>query len=78
MGWSSWNELPQLSCPTLVIHGRDDRLIPPENGSLLASRIPGAALIELDGASHWIHADQLDATVAAVQAFIDKAGAKRE
>lgn len=72
MGWTSWNQLPQLRCPTLVLHGRDDQLIPPENGGLVASRIPGAELIELDNASHWIHTDQLDATTAAVQGFIDK------
>jgi pimeloyl-ACP methyl ester carboxylesterase len=78
MGWSSWNNLPALTCPTLVLHGRDDQLIPPDNGSVLAERIPGAALIELDRASHWIHTDQLDQTVAAVQDFINKVEAKRE
>ena len=78
MGWSSYSRLPQLQCPTLVLHGQQDLLIPPQNGRLLASRIAHAELVELPDASHWLHTDQLEATVGAVQQFIHKqsAGAK--
>ena len=72
MGWSSHSRLPHLQCRTLVLHGVEDQLIPPQNGCLLAQRIPGAELIALDQASHWIHTDQTDRTVEAVQAFIDE------
>jgi 3-oxoadipate enol-lactonase len=70
MGWTSYSRLPQLRCPTLVLHGQQDLLIPPQNGRLLAARITNAELVELADASHWIHTDQLDATAAAVDAFI--------
>ena len=69
MGWTTYSRLPQLRCPTLVLHGRQDQLIPPQNGRLLASRIPDAELVELADASHWIHTDQLDATASAIQKF---------
>ena len=72
MGWTSYHRLPQLRCPTLVLHGREDQLIPPANGELLAQRIAGAQLVELADASHWIHTDQPDRTVAALQAFTRK------
>ena len=72
IGWSSYSRLPSLRCPTLVIHGREDRLIPPRNGRLLAARIPGAELLEFDAASHWIHSDQPQRTAGAVEAFIGK------
>lgn len=44
--------LRKLTVPTLVVHGLDDPLVPPENGRLVAQAVPGARLIELDGAGH--------------------------
>jgi pimeloyl-ACP methyl ester carboxylesterase len=41
--------LGQIHIPTMVITGRDDRLVPPENSHLLAERIPGAILKEISG-----------------------------
>jgi pimeloyl-ACP methyl ester carboxylesterase len=38
--------------PTLVIHGKDDILVPIENGRLVAEAVPGARLLELDGMGH--------------------------
>ena len=44
--------LRELKVPTLVIHGADDPLIPPENGRRVAAAVPGARYIELPGAGH--------------------------
>ncbi len=45
--------LPELaSLPTLVIHGTDDRMLPVENGRLIASLIPGSRLEIFDGVGH--------------------------
>lgn len=44
--------LPQISVPTLVLHARLDEAIHPAQGRLLASRIPGATLVELDSRNH--------------------------
>lgn len=44
--------LRSLRVPTLVIHGLDDILIPPENGRIVAAAIPGARLIEIEGMGH--------------------------
>jgi len=70
MAWTSWHGLPALACPVLVVHGLEDRLIPPANGRLLAGRIPGAQLLEFDHASHWLMTDQLERTVGALFAFL--------
>jgi pimeloyl-ACP methyl ester carboxylesterase/DNA-binding CsgD family transcriptional regulator len=43
---------------TLVIHARDDRVVPVEEGRLLASLIPDARLIVLDSANHILLADE--------------------
>jgi 3-oxoadipate enol-lactonase len=78
MGWSSYYQLPRLRCPTLLLHGTQDKLIPPANAHLLAARIPGAKLIEMAGASHWLHSDQTARTVEAVLAFIGQIGSARQ
>jgi len=43
------NSVAKIKTPTLVMTGKDDRLIPPENSRLIAARIPGAILAELPG-----------------------------
>jgi len=44
--------LDQVRVPTLVMHGRDDAIVPIGEGRLLAERIPGAQFVELDSANH--------------------------
>ncbi len=41
--------LASIKVPTMVIAGRDDRLVPAENSRLMARHIPGAKLVELAG-----------------------------
>jgi 3-oxoadipate enol-lactonase len=72
IGWSAYLALPRFACPTLVMHGAQDRLVPPENGRRTAERIPGAELIEMTGASHWLMTDQNAQCLAALRAHIDR------
>lgn len=44
--------LPQVNVPTLVMHCRDDHLIPFEEGRIMASRIPNAEFVALDSRNH--------------------------
>jgi pimeloyl-ACP methyl ester carboxylesterase len=45
-----WRErLPQLTAPTLVVHGATDPFFPVGNAQALAAEIPGATLLVLDG-----------------------------
>jgi len=53
----TWDELPSLRLPTLVVHGDADLLIPPENGHRLAQRIPGAELLLVPGAGHMLQTE---------------------
>lgn len=48
----SWDALPQITAPTLVLHGSDDTINVTANAALLASRIPGAELQLIEGARH--------------------------
>lgn len=51
-GADTYERLPQIKAPTLVIAGDSDRLIPFENSKVLASRIPGAELVIVKNAGH--------------------------
>jgi pimeloyl-ACP methyl ester carboxylesterase len=44
--------LPQVKVPTLVMHCRDDQLVPFEAGRSMAARIPGAEFVALDSRNH--------------------------
>jgi len=43
---------PRVRCPTLVMHARDDRRVPYEEGRQLAGLIPGARFALLEGCNH--------------------------
>ena len=43
---------PQVRCPTLVLHPRDDANVPFEEGRALAAAIPGARLVSLASRNH--------------------------
>jgi pimeloyl-ACP methyl ester carboxylesterase/DNA-binding CsgD family transcriptional regulator len=49
---------PRVDARTLVIHARGDRVVPVEEGRLLAALIPGARLVVLDSANHILLADE--------------------
>ena len=44
--------LTQISCPTLVVHGGEDRIIDPQAAAVLATTIPTAKLCLLPQAGH--------------------------
>ena len=52
MSHNTYERLPDIKAPTLVIHGDVDKLIPVENAKIIASRIPGAELVILEKMGH--------------------------
>jgi pimeloyl-ACP methyl ester carboxylesterase len=50
----TYERLPEIKAPTLIIHGDADRLQPVENARILASRIPNAELVTFKNAGHWM------------------------
>jgi pimeloyl-ACP methyl ester carboxylesterase/class 3 adenylate cyclase len=45
--------LPTIRVPTLVLHKRDDQVVPIEDGKYIADHSDGAKFVELPGADHW-------------------------
>src|SRR5262245_19416216 len=69
-GFDSYDRLPTLRVPTLVIHGSEDQAIPAENARMLSERIPNAELVILEGAGHLYHSEQAEEADAAVLDFV--------
>lgn len=70
--WSAYRRLPRIGVPTLVIHGDQDRLVPPENGRVIASRIPGARFELIRDAGHILITDQPEACAEAIGRFLEE------
>ena len=51
------DRLPQIRAPTLVLHGKRDILVPPENAAILAEAIPNATLFYLENSAHGLVED---------------------
>jgi pimeloyl-ACP methyl ester carboxylesterase len=69
--WAAYPNLPQVTAPTLVLHGLQDALIPPANARLIASRLPAAKLVELPEASHWLMTDANEACLLALREHLE-------
>jgi pimeloyl-ACP methyl ester carboxylesterase len=68
--WNSYRRLPRIKAPTLVVHGKDDCLVPPTNGRVVARRIPGARFELIPNAGHILITDQLEACVSLMLDFL--------
>lgn len=70
LAWESYSRLPEVSVPTLIIHGQNDRLVPAGNGKLIADRISGSRLLLIPNASHIFPTDQPVVTHAVILDFL--------
>jgi pimeloyl-ACP methyl ester carboxylesterase len=68
--WSAFERLEEVRAPTLVLHGTEDRVVAPANAEQLASRIPGAELVWIEGAGHVYHSEQPELADRAVLGFV--------
>jgi pimeloyl-ACP methyl ester carboxylesterase len=68
--WDAYDRLGDVAVPVLVLHGSEDRLMHPDNGRLLAERIPHAELAILEGAGHAYNVEQPDRADELVLDFV--------
>lgn len=64
-------ELGGIDVPALVVVGREDASLPPERSRALAAALPGAELVEIDGAGHLSALEQPSAVNQALLAFLE-------
>lgn len=71
LGHDTYDRLPDIAAPTLVICGGADRLMPAENSELLASRIPDVQLLVLEGVGHGFCYEAPDEANKAIVDFLN-------
>jgi len=70
MGHDTYERLPRIKTPTLVIAGDADRIIPAGNSKILASRIPDAELVMLENSGHGFFGDAAAEAIGAILDFL--------
>jgi 3-oxoadipate enol-lactonase len=70
--FSTYDRLPLIKAPTLVICGAADRLVPSENSRILASRIPNAELAVVENAGHGFFTDNSEKSSKIILGFLRK------
>ncbi len=58
VGWTSEGRLGEITVPTLVLAGSEDRVVPPQNAEILVAGIPHAEKVILQGAGHLLNVEQ--------------------
>ena len=69
--------LSEIDQPALIIHGRQDRMVPMERAEELAAGIPNSELHLLEPAGHQVHSEQFEVVVALVLRFIKRVESSR-
>jgi pimeloyl-ACP methyl ester carboxylesterase/DNA-binding SARP family transcriptional activator len=69
--------LPSVAVPALVLHRRDDPIVPVELSREAAALLPDARLVELDGRDHFAHVGDIDAWVDQLERFVNGTVAPR-
>ena len=62
--------LPTITVPTLVIHAREDLVVPVQAGRYLADHIPGARYLEVDSADHLPWFSDPDRILTEIEEFL--------
>jgi pimeloyl-ACP methyl ester carboxylesterase len=75
-GWDSWDRLPHLNMPVMIITGTSDRIIPYKNSDLLRERIPNSELTMLQDKRHFFFIEAADSTKAFINGFIKRKAKK--
>lgn len=63
--------LKALPHQVLLIHGKDDEVIPLESSQTLESLIPNARLVVIDKCGHWVQIEHTEAFVSELVSFLN-------
>jgi pimeloyl-ACP methyl ester carboxylesterase len=67
--------LREIKAPTLVIHGKSDKLVRPSGGRATAKAIPGARYLRIDGMGHDLPRHEWTRLIEAIASNTERAEA---
>ncbi|WP_324758237.1 alpha/beta fold hydrolase [Haloarcula montana] len=65
------DRLGEITQPTLLVHGTADRVVPYENGELLAAGLPDVEFVTLEGAPHLLFIERRERVTDRLLEFLD-------
>lgn len=65
-------KLHEVICPSLIIHGVEEKWIPLRYAEELHSRLPNSTLVEIPQTRHMPEVENVDLTYENIQAFLEK------
>ncbi len=68
--FDTYERLPQLQAPTLLVHGDRDILIPPENTEVLRQRVNGSQVRIVPGVAHMFFWEKPEESAGAIVEFL--------
>ncbi len=71
-----YDELPKIKKPVLAATGTEDVSTPPENASIIATRVPGAVLVEFAGGGHGMQYQYPAELARVINEFLGPVGIK--
>jgi pimeloyl-ACP methyl ester carboxylesterase len=70
LGWETPRDLAQLPMPVLLIHCRDDQIMPPRNAQYTAGLAPHGTLVWIDACGHLPMVEKTEEFVRIVKQFL--------
>lgn len=70
-GFDVSDRLGEIDVPALVLHGTDDRVLPIENGELLAEGLPNATFERFEGGPHLFFVESREAVNDRIRSFLE-------
>jgi 3-oxoadipate enol-lactonase len=70
LGHDTYERLPQVARPTLIVTGDADRVIPGASSEVMRGRIPGSRLEVVAGAGHLFFLERPEATLRLLDEFL--------
>ena len=67
----AYDRLPRIECPTLIVTGDGDRVIPAASSDVIHERIPGSRLAVVPGAGHLFFLERPEESVRLLEEFLD-------
>lgn len=67
--FDTYDRLPLIKKPTLILHGKKDILVPPENAFIMAKAIPNAKLVYFENSAHGL-VEEMDKVISVLLDFL--------
>jgi pimeloyl-ACP methyl ester carboxylesterase len=63
-------DLASVTAPVMLLHGREDRVVPADDGIRMAALLPHADLHLLGGTGHWLQIERAATVNALITDFL--------